>query len=160
MKVEEYSSSEVPDSDNNSIKESVEFSEPSFRTNLQNLLWKSLRKLTFPLLAGSCFRIPLPSSETRFSSELREREIISRLVCLRKRNRSAGRGIFVRYFPTVAAVRTEPLQLFGPTAQPHNGPTAQTVFRHPLAGGLDPERSGSGSGMLATHTRFKKNQAG
>ena len=32
-KVEEYSSSEVPDSDNNSIKESVEFSEPSFRTN-------------------------------------------------------------------------------------------------------------------------------
>ena len=31
--VEEYSSLEVSDSDNNSIKESVEFSEPSFRTN-------------------------------------------------------------------------------------------------------------------------------
>ena len=33
-KIEEYSSSEVTDSDNNSIKESIEFSEPSFRTNL------------------------------------------------------------------------------------------------------------------------------
>ena len=32
--IEEYSSLEVTDSDNNSIKESVEFSEPSFRTNL------------------------------------------------------------------------------------------------------------------------------
>ena len=32
-KVEEYFSSKVSDSDNNSIKESVEFSEPSFRTN-------------------------------------------------------------------------------------------------------------------------------
>ena len=32
--IEEYSSLEVADSDNNSIKESVEFSEPSFRTNL------------------------------------------------------------------------------------------------------------------------------
>jgi len=31
---EEYSSLEVTDSDNNSIKESVEFYEPSFRTNL------------------------------------------------------------------------------------------------------------------------------
>ena len=37
-KIEEYSSLKVTDSDNNSIKESVEFSEPSFRTNLQNLL--------------------------------------------------------------------------------------------------------------------------
>ena len=32
--IEEYSSLEVTDSDNNSIKESVEFSELSFRTNL------------------------------------------------------------------------------------------------------------------------------
>ena len=37
-KVEEYSSSEVSDSDNNSIKESVEFSEPSFRTNFAESL--------------------------------------------------------------------------------------------------------------------------
>ena len=37
-KIEKYSSLEVTDSDNNSIKESVEFSEPSFRTNFQNLL--------------------------------------------------------------------------------------------------------------------------
>ena len=37
----------------------------------------------------------------------------------------------VRNYPTVAAVRSEPLQLFGPTAQ--------TVFRQPLAGGLDPD---------------------
>ena len=33
-KIEEYSSLEVTDSDNNSIKESVKFSKPSFRTNL------------------------------------------------------------------------------------------------------------------------------
>ena len=32
--IEEYSSLKVTDSDNNSIKESVEFSGPSFRTNL------------------------------------------------------------------------------------------------------------------------------
>ena len=32
--IEEYSSLEVTDSDNNFIKESIEFSEPSFRTNL------------------------------------------------------------------------------------------------------------------------------
>ena len=32
--IEEYSSLEVTDSENNSIKESVEFSEPSFRINL------------------------------------------------------------------------------------------------------------------------------
>jgi len=38
MEIEEYSSLEVPDSDNNSLKESIEFSEPSFRTNLLNLL--------------------------------------------------------------------------------------------------------------------------
>ena len=37
-KVEEYSSSEVPDSDNNSIKESVEFSESSFRMNFSESL--------------------------------------------------------------------------------------------------------------------------
>ena len=37
-KIEEYSTLEVTDSDNNSIKEPVEFSEPSFRTNFQNLL--------------------------------------------------------------------------------------------------------------------------
>ena len=37
-KIEEYSSLEVTDSDNNSVKESIKFSEPSFRTNLQNLL--------------------------------------------------------------------------------------------------------------------------
>ena len=37
-KIEKYSTLEVTDSDNNSIKESVEFSEPSFRRNLQNLL--------------------------------------------------------------------------------------------------------------------------
>ena len=52
------SSLEVPDSDNNSIKESVEFSEPSFRTNFAesllevaletellifHFLWKSLQ---------------------------------------------------------------------------------------------------------------------
>jgi len=35
-KIEEYSSLKVTDSDNNSIIKSVEFSEPSFRTNLQN----------------------------------------------------------------------------------------------------------------------------
>jgi len=34
MEIEEYSSLKVTDSDNNSIKESVEFSEPSFRMNL------------------------------------------------------------------------------------------------------------------------------
>ena len=34
MEIEEYSSLEVTGSDNNSIKESVEFSEPSFRTNM------------------------------------------------------------------------------------------------------------------------------
>ena len=34
--IEEYSSLEVTDSDNNSIKESVEFFEPSFRTNLSS----------------------------------------------------------------------------------------------------------------------------
>ena len=33
-KIEEYSSLEVTDSGNNSIKESVEFSKPSFKTNL------------------------------------------------------------------------------------------------------------------------------
>ena len=38
MEIEEYSSLEVTDSDNNSIKKSVKFSEPSFRTNFQNLL--------------------------------------------------------------------------------------------------------------------------
>ena len=36
--IEEYSSLEVTDSDSNSLKEYVEFSEHFFRTNLQNLL--------------------------------------------------------------------------------------------------------------------------
>jgi len=52
-RIEEYSSLEVTDSVNNSIKESVEFSEPSFRTNLQNLLKvtseSELQNFHFPL---------------------------------------------------------------------------------------------------------------
>ena len=78
-KVEEYSSLEVPDSDNNSTKEFVEFSEPSFRTNfaespLEVASEIELRISHFPF--GSHFRIPLPSSERRNlkCSELRERE--------------------------------------------------------------------------------------
>ena len=74
-KVEEYSSSEVPDSDNNSIKESVKnFLSPLSERILQNLLWKSLRKLTFPLLAGSYFRTPLPSSEHSNSLQVQNSE--------------------------------------------------------------------------------------
>ena len=67
-------SSEVPDSDNNSITESVEFSDSSFRTIAQNLLWKSLSYFTLE----AQFRTP---NFTSGRSELKEREReISRLV--------------------------------------------------------------------------------
>ena len=84
-KVEEYSSSEVPDSDNNSIKEFVEFSELSFRTNFAESLgscfefcrisWKLLRKLSCRI--PTCFGnrvtdFPLPFLEV--TERLRERE--------------------------------------------------------------------------------------
>ena len=56
-KVEEYSFLEVTDSDNNSIKESVEFSEPSFRMNFLESLGSRLgiRVAEFPLSVGSHF---------------------------------------------------------------------------------------------------------
>ena len=70
-KVEKYSSSEVPESDNNSIKESVEFSEPSFRMNFAESLLKVASEtelqnphllsetglLIFHFLFGSHFKI-------------------------------------------------------------------------------------------------------
>ena len=53
-KVEEYSSLEVTDLDNNSIKESVEFSEPSnFSESLGSRF--GIRVAEFPLLVGSHF---------------------------------------------------------------------------------------------------------
>ena len=52
-KVEEYSSLEVPDSDNNSTKESVEFSEPSFRTNFAESLGSRFPISHFPLKVTS-----------------------------------------------------------------------------------------------------------
>ena len=63
------------------LKESVEFSEPSFRMNfaespLEVASETELRIFHFPF--GSHFRTPLPSSERRNlkCSELRERELI------------------------------------------------------------------------------------
>ena len=47
------------DSDNNSIKESVEFFEPSFRTNFSESLEShfGIQFAEFPLIVGSHFRI-------------------------------------------------------------------------------------------------------
>ena len=56
-KVEEYSSLEIRDSDNNSIKKSVEFSETSFRTNFAESLESrfGIRVIEFSLPVGSHF---------------------------------------------------------------------------------------------------------
>ena len=71
-KVEEYSCLEVPDSDNNSTKESVKFFEPSFRTNFAESLGSRFgnRVTDFPLPVGNYFktereRISLQNSERR-----------------------------------------------------------------------------------------------
>ena len=65
----------------------------------------------------------------------------------------------IRTHPTVATVRSEPLQRFGSTAATAQLPRRFTDSR--WRGGSDPD---SGAGMLrVTHTRetrFKKNQAG
>ena len=42
------------------LKNLLNFLSPLLERFMQNLFWKSLQKLTFPLLAGSCFRTPLP----------------------------------------------------------------------------------------------------
>ena len=82
-KIEEYSSLKVTDSDNNSIKESVEFSEPSFRTNLSSkselLLHFGIRvaeegRERCALSLESCFRIRVTLQKKR------ERDALCRCV--------------------------------------------------------------------------------
>ena len=66
---------EVPDSDNNSIKESVEFSKPSFRTNFAESLENHFE------LQNSHFLLEVTSSQREdLTSELRE--LISVFVLL------------------------------------------------------------------------------
>ena len=85
-KVEEYSSSEVPDSDNNSIKESVEFSEPSFRMNFAESLLEVASETEFPTSRWKLLqdRTSLQSQfrTQREPSERRERDEFLVLVCL------------------------------------------------------------------------------
>ena len=98
MEIEESSSLEVTDSDNNSIKESVKFSEPSFRTNLSYFF-------TF-------------TSESELQKK-REREsffVVHFLyfLCVKneRKERYSALGRAESYFGvrTVATVRSEPLQ--------------------------------------------------
>ena len=72
-KVEEYSSLEVPDLDNNSIKESIEFSEPSFRTNFAESLENRFE------LQNSHFLLEVTSSQREDLTSER-RELISVVV--------------------------------------------------------------------------------
>ena len=81
-KVEEYSSLEVPDSDNNSFKESVEFSEPSFRTNFAESLESCFRNRVadFSIPFGSNFNTERERERERFSLQNAESEFV--LFCV------------------------------------------------------------------------------
>ena len=148
-KVEEYSSSEVPDSDNNSIKESVEFSEPSFRTIFCRISFGSrFENRVTDFLPTSCLEVTSTERERE-----REREDFLVLVCFRMRKRSAI------YSAPGGAVWSEPIQQLqrfglnrcnGSTQPPQ--PLAVQLVRQPLA-----ERFGSGqrSGSVGGAVRIR-----
>ena len=107
--IEEYSSLKVMNSDNNSIKESVEFSEPSFRTNLASEPELLLH-----------FRIRVTEYSELELQKKGERDVLCCCVFKMKERSaiySASGGVFwSEPNRTVATVRSELLQRFVSTA--------------------------------------------
>ena len=149
---------EVPDSDNNSTKESVEFSEPSFRTNFAESLGSRFenRVTDFSLPVGSYFKTEREREREDLTSEHRESWCV-----LFERSGALFIALWEGYF---SLNPTEQFQRFSlnrcncsfQPQQPSNRPTAAMVYRQPLRGAVririaEPH---------TRETRFKKNQAG
>ena len=164
-KVEKYSSLEVPDSDNNSIKESVEFSEPSFRTNFAESLENrfELQNSHFLLEVTSSQRekISLQNALQARREDLtsEHRELISVFVfvvfCLR---------IWSAIYSTSGGVKMSETDRTVATVR-FNRSNRSTVRGGLLTavalGGSDPD--GRAGMIRVTHTRetrFKKNRTG
>ena len=112
------------------VKESVEFSDSSFRTILQNLLWKSISYFTLE----AQFRTPSGQN-----CRERERDYFSvELVCLRMEIWSAIYSAPGGHSRPPEVNSCDGSDRTVATVQLSNRPTARTVFRQPLAGGSNP----------------------
>ena len=124
--IEEYSSLEVTDSDNNSIKESVEFSELFSERILESVGSRfEIRVAEFSLLVGSHFELELQRSH--FRMQKKELVLLFCLLCVKREKKSA--------IYSAPAVSCQPLRNFG--SDPDGG--AGAIRCNPYI----PRRSGS-----------------